>query len=156
MEILVALLLNWLSEHSDFDTSGIPLPTIVELSPEELTREYYSDLSESVPAGSIDDRILALYSWNEGTSGTIYILHRDHTEISLSQERGLDNPLFQERLLHELVHHVQYHLGSYETYQCKNQGELDAYLYGGKFLQLQNVSDPLPNRRVLAHLYSRC
>lgn len=156
MEILAALLLNWISENSDFNTSGIPLPTIIELSPEELTREYYSDLSGSVSAGSVDDRILGLYSWSDGPNGTIYILHRDHTEISLSQERGLDNPLFQERLLHELIHHVQYQIGDYETYQCKNQGELEAYLYGGKFLQLQNVNDPLPNRRVLAHLYSRC
>jgi len=116
MDILVALLLNWLSEHSTYDTTGIPLPTIIELSPEELTREYYSD----------------------------------------HQERGLENPLFQERLLHELVHHFQYQLGKHKTYLCKNQGELEAYMYGGKFLQLQNVRDPLPNRRVLAHLYSRC
>lgn len=156
MDILVALLLNWLSEHSTYDTTGIPLPTIIELSPEELTREYYSDQSSSVPSGGVDERIVALYSWSDGPNGTIYILHRDHTELSLSQERGLENPLFQERLLHELVHHFQYQLGKHKTYLCKNQGELEAYMYGGKFLQLQNVRDPLPNRRVLAHLYSRC
>ncbi len=156
MESLVLVLLAWLSANTEFDISLVPVPNIVELGPREITLEYYSEYPGRMPASGIDERVQALYSWEDSPHGTIYILGRSFTEPSMSQEQGLNNPLFQERLLHELVHHVQYHLGHYDSYECQNEGELQAYLYAGRFLQSQNVSDPLPNRRVLAHMYSRC
>ena len=156
MDALIAMLLSWLASNSQYETGAIPHPRVIEFSPEELTQEYYINSPQMLPADGVDDRIMALYSWNDGDQGTIYILGSDYTEIPLSQETGWENPLFQERLLHELVHHVQYYTGEYETFDCTKQGEFAAYTYGGQFLKQQSVADPLPNRHVLAHLYSRC
>ncbi len=155
MEALLATLLHWLAVNTQFDTN-IPHPTVIELSPEALTKEYYSDSLSAIPANGVDHRIQALYSWNDGPSGTIYILSHEYTDTSPHQETGLNNPYFQEQLLHELIHHAQYHSGEYASFECKNQGELQAYRLGGKFLKQQHVSDPLPNRRVLSYIYSRC
>lgn len=156
MDSLVALLLNWIAANTHYEFGDIPHPAVIELTAQELTRELYRDVPDSIPDSGVDDRIQALYSWEDGQHGTIYILERDNTKVSLSQETGLDNPLFQERLLHELVHHVQYVTGEYDSFTCMKEGELAAYQYAGKFLRQQSVADPLPNRRILAHLYSRC
>jgi len=155
MEAILAMLLNWLATNTELKVGNIPIPSVVELSPEDLTQEFYSD-SGVVPARPVDDRILALYSWTDGPSGTIYILGRNYMDVSSGEDTGLDNPIFQERLLHELVHHIQHHTGEYDEFDCTRQGELAAYLIGGVFFQKKNITDPLPNRHVLAHLYSRC
>lgn len=155
MEALLAMLLTWLADNTEMDTENIPRPTVIELSPEELTKEYYSD-SAVVAASPVDNRLLALYSWTDGPSGTIYILGRKYLGVSAGDDAGLDNPIFQERLLHELVHHVQYHNGQYNEFDCAKQGELAAYLIGGKFFRNIKITDPLPNRQHLARRYSRC
>jgi len=156
MDAVVAMLMTWLVNNTDLEAHDVPLPLVVELSAEALTREYYTDQAALLPASGVDDRIQALYAWGDGENGTIYVLHSSQADVPLSQETGWDNPIFQERLLHELVHHVQFHTGRYEYFACKKEAEKTAYLYGGLFLKQQNVKDPLPNRRVLAHLYSRC
>lgn len=155
MEALLAILLTWLEVHTDLNTD-IPYPEVIELSPNALTKEYYTDYPAAIPVSGVDNRVQALYAWGDGPSGTIYILASHFTELSPNYDAGLKNPLFQERLLHELVHHVQYHNGKYEQFKCQNQGELLAYSLGGTFLRQHNIIDPLPNRRVLAHMYSRC
>lgn len=59
-------------------------------------------------------------------------------------------------VLHELIHHAQFDSGAYDTYSCRNYGELEAYTLGGKYLKDRYVTDPLPNRDVREHMYSRC
>jgi len=156
MDALVAVLLCWILDNSEFSVTEVTHPNIVEMSPADLTQEYYRDYPDSLPESGVDPRIKALYAWDDEGRGTIYILASRYTEVSLSQETGQDNPWFQEVLLHELVHHVQYVTGAYDEYECANEGELQAYLLGGKFLKQQQVMDPLPNRSVLAHMHSRC
>ena len=43
----------------------------------------------------------------------------------------LEDPVFQEQLLHELIHHVQYQTGATADFPCEAFGEMEAYLLGG-------------------------
>ena len=155
MDALIDALLDWLARNSDYDARDAPRPEVVELDAAALTREAYRS-APSPPAGGIDRRLFALYSWEANPDGTIYILDRASTEGLQAGEDPLENPVFQERLLHELVHHAQHHAGAYARFACPAAGERDAYLIGGEYLRRRHVTDPLPNRHVLAHVYSRC
>ncbi len=156
MDALIAFLLSWIAANSNYQIDDIPHPTVIEMSAKDLTYEFYQGNSDVIPASGIDARIKALYSWEDGPNGTIYILSREETELSLSQETGLENPLFQETLLHELVHHIQYVRGEYERFNCASEGEKLAYELGGKFFKQHNIMDPIPNRMILANIFSRC
>ena len=153
MSEMIEVLLLWITLNSTYDASGIVHPVVIELSPEELTLEYYSDNLEFMPASGVDNRINALYSFEHSPAGAILVLACD------AEYQVLDNcvdPIFRERVLHELVHHVQYQSGAYDAFLCKNSGEKDAYLLGGKYLKQRHIDDPLPNRNFWAHIYSRC
>ena len=156
MDALLDALLEWLGRHGDYDVTALPRPAVVELDAAALTREAYRAVPELVPASGIDRRLFALYSWEHGADGTIFVLDRHLTEGRQDGEDPLENPVFRERLLHELVHHAQYHTGAYARFRCPARGELDAYRLGGEYLRQRHVTDPLPNRRVLAYMYSRC
>lgn len=67
-----------------------------------------------------------------------------------------ENPILTERLLHELVHHLQFQSGATDSYLCPAQGELEAYRLGGLYFKQRYIEDPMPNRRFWAHVYSRC
>ena len=156
VEELVAALLAWITWNSDLDPSGVPPPVVRELDRVELTAELYRDATALLPASGVDERVLALYSWKDDPNGVIHILDARLTDGLQPGEPPYENPVFRERLLHELVHHVQYHTGAYRRFTCPSEGEREAYLLGGRYLRQRYATDPLPNRRVLAHLYSRC
>lgn len=156
MEILAAFLMTWIADHSDYQTRDMPLPAIVELAPEELTRQAYSDQPELIPADGIDERVFAMYVFEDGDHGTVYVLGRRWVDGRMIHQGKVGSPAFQERLLHELVHHVQHMSGAYDRFPCRNHGEREAYLLGGKFLASQRVHDPLPYRVVMANRRSQC
>ena len=156
MDMLIDALLDWLMQHGGYDVENVPRPQVHELDAAALTREVYRDAPERAPARGVDSRLFAVYSWDAAPEGVIYILDRALVGGELSGGDPLENPLFQERLLHELVHHVQYHTGAYERFPCRARGERDAYLLGGKFLRQRGVTDPLQDRDILALLYSLC
>jgi len=155
MEILAALLMAWIAEHSDYETRDMPLPAIVELAPEELTREAYADQPELIPADGVDERIYAMYVFDQGENGTVYVLGRRWVDGKMIHKGQIGSPAFQERVLHELVHHVQHMSGEFDRFPCRNHGEREAYLLGGKFLASQRVRDPLPYRMAMANWRSR-
>jgi len=127
MEALMAALLGWLAANSDYHLEGVPAPDVVLMAPTELTREFYRDNVARLPADGVDGRALALYIWDDGQHETVYLLN-DRTGDELAVNDLLDDPVLQERLLHEHVHHVQHHTGAYERFACTRQGEKDAYL----------------------------
>lgn len=157
MEAVVMSLLIWIGKNTAYDTSNIPPPKIVEMSPEALTVEAYSDALAMRPENGVDERILALYNFDEGPNGTIFILGADYTDNKAAHdEPAIMDPVFQERLLHELIHHVQRISGAYDIFPCRNYGELEAYDLGGKYLKQTHAIDPIPNRAFWARVYSRC
>lgn len=137
-----------------------------------------------MPANGIDDRILALYDAQNG--GAVYLrvdpalvdnniksdrfrpvafqtpngfadsllTENDHADANSALFE--DNPILTERLLHELVHHVQHHSGAYDTFPCMAYGEKEAYRLGGLYFDRHYMEDPMPNRQFWAHVYSRC
>ncbi|MEZ5534161.1 MAG: hypothetical protein R3F02_00920 [Thiolinea sp.] len=156
MDAVVLALMLWIGNNSDYNTGIIPHPAIVEMTPKEITKEAYTDNPNGIPEDGVDERIRALYSFEDGPNGTIYIISAHLTKQAKDYNDPKQNPLFQERLLHELVHHTQRLSGVYNTIPCRNYAEKEAYTLGGKFLRAQNVTDPMPNRNFWAHIYSRC
>lgn len=154
-EVLASLML-WIAANTSYDTTGLPLPEIVEMTPEELTAEYYTDAPHLMPVKGVDERVQALYSIEEGAHGRVYILSASLVPGAEDGDASYENPLFQEMLLHELVHHVQHVTGAADSYLCPAQGEVEAYRLAGLFLKQRHVSDPMPNRAFWAHMYSRC
>ncbi|WP_425092822.1 hypothetical protein [Tropicimonas sp. S265A] len=154
-EVLAALML-WISANTAYDTTGMPLPEVIEMTPQELTAEYYTDAPQLMPAKGVDERIQALYSIEEGPHGRVYILDADLVPGAADGDDAYDNPLFREMLLHELVHHVQHVSGVADSYLCPAQGEVEAYRVGGVYLKQVHADDPMPNRAFWAHMYSRC
>ncbi len=156
MKSLLIVLLAWIDQYSVYDTSGMPVPAVVELSAAALTQRVYRYTPEHIPVTGVDHRLFAFYSWEHGEYGTIFIRPASDTEGSDTYDEPLRNPVFQERLLHELVHHVQYLDGAYERFHCDGMAEAEAYKLGGAFLYQKNVIDPLPNRQQIAYFHGLC
>ena len=150
LETLVSSLLVWIATNSGYDTSNIQHPEIQFLTPEEITAEYYGDMLTYMPESGIDPRIKALYAPNDGESGTIYLRF---TEDLAEVEEDIES---QEILLHELVHHVQWQTGATHDWECKNEGELEAYALGSEFLKQHAHQDYMLSRRAWAQIYSKC
>ena len=171
MEKLMAALMVWIGSNTSYNVTEIPHPEVRLLTAEEMTREYYSG-SDVQPESGIDSRIFSLYNSVDSKHGIIYLLDpRLNDTLTLDsadpdvtltdrsqplQQEWLEHPVLQEQLLHELIHHVQYQTGAVEQFPCQAFAEREAYLLGGKYLQLRHANDPLPNRRVLAYMFSRC
>ncbi len=172
MEQLISSLMIWISANTSYNVSNISHPEVRLLSPHEMTEEYYSGTDAPRPESGIDSRVFALYSQDDASNGVIFLLDpRLNNELTtesvgaatLALNRSaplhtdwLENPVFQEQLLHEMIHHVQYQSGTINDFPCPAYGEKEAYLLGGLYLTRRHANDPLPNRKVLAHMYSRC
>lgn len=150
MESLLSTLLIWIAANSSYDTSGLPHPEVQLMTAPEITEEYYSAAPERIPESGIDSRIRALYAPNDGSDGTIYLLHDGNVEEIYEYAE------LREILLHELVHHVQWQTGVADTWSCRNQGELEAYRLGALYLRQQLSQDHLISRNAWAQIYSAC
>ncbi|KEO55169.1 DUF6647 family protein [Thioclava pacifica] len=156
MEALVEALMQWIGDHSDLKVANLTPPEIVMMSPEELTREFYSDAPDLLPEDGVDDRVNALYAASDGQVGTIYLLAPEAVPDAKYYDDPMENPFFREVLLHELVHHVQWQTKLNESWACPREGEKQAYILGGRYLHAVGATDPLPNRMFWAHMYSLC
>ncbi len=154
-QIAIALLI-WISAHSEYTAAQLQPPPIVLLSPEAMTAVVHEREGLPLVAGMVDKRIQGYFSWDDGAKGTIYLVRSEDTPGAGKYANPSDNPLFRERLLHELVHFAQRSTGAYERRQCSAQNEFDAYQLGGLYLRQLGVPDPLPNRLFLARMYSAC
>jgi hypothetical protein len=150
MESLLSTLLLWIAANSSYDTRGVPHPDVQLMTALEITEEYYSDAPERIPEDGIDSRIKALYAPNDGSKGTIYLLHDGDVEEIYEYAE------LREILLHELVHHVQWQTGVADTWSCRNHGELEAYKLGALYLHQQLSQDHLISRGAWAQIYSAC
>ena len=74
MESIALMLMLWIGNNTDYNTTDIPLPAIVEMTREEITTEMYTDHPDRIPESGVDPRINALYSYEDGPNGTIYIV----------------------------------------------------------------------------------
>lgn len=156
MDPLLDALLAWIGDNTAYDVSDIPRPALVEMTPEELTQELYADAPQLLPEDGVDDRVLALYSHEDGENGTLYVLAPRFVADAGSFADPAENPIFREIVLHELIHHVQWASGTADTWPCPSRGEQEAYTLGGLFLFEADATDPIPNRAFWARAYSAC
>ncbi|SMX36104.1 DUF6647 family protein [Maliponia aquimaris] len=156
MDILIDALLAWIGDNTDYDVADIPPPIVLQVSPAELTREFYTDLAHLIPDDGVDERLNGLYAFNNGPHGTIYLVRAADIFGAEDFDDPTENPLFREILLHELVHHVQRKSGAFENWPCPAIGETEAYRLGGRYLRQTRTTDPLGNRNFWAAIYARC
>jgi hypothetical protein len=156
MDPLLDALLDWIGANTAYDVSAVPRPALVELSPEELTRELYADAPQLLPEDGVDDRLIALYSHEDGANGTLYVLAPELVADAEFWDDPTENPIFREIVLHELIHHVQWQTGAADAWPCPARGEEEAYTLGGLYLSETHTPDPIPNRAFWARAYSTC
>ncbi|MEZ5657027.1 MAG: hypothetical protein R3E83_00370 [Burkholderiaceae bacterium] len=156
MEALLLSLLVWIGTHSTLNVEGVELPKVIEMTPTEITREMYRHSGLTAKTPEVNERVIALYDPTAADTGTIYVLAAQLAPRAGKYADKLANPYFQERLLHELVHHVQYRTGEIERLPCRAAAEGEAYRLAGRFIRERGLPDPLPNRRFWTYFYSRC
>lgn len=158
MEQVLEALLVWIATNTGYETASIASPEVVEMTPQEITREFYTDAEHLLPEDGVDTRIRALYTPVDGANGRIYILSAEHVarETGEDYDAPLESPVFREMLLHELIHHFQHASGRAGGFPCPAYGETEAYMYGGAYLKQLNIEDTMPNRQFWAAVYSRC
>ena len=111
MEILLGILIEWLSFNTDVDIKYPP--EVVVMSTEDLAQKYGAPVH-------------ALYSHTEAT---IYL--SSHVDLSTIQGASV--------LLHELVHHYQNASGAMDGYNCVQESEKLAYELQVAYLQQNNA-----------------
>lgn len=156
MDLILDTLLAWLDVNTSYRTGDIPKPELIELSPAEITQEMYSDAKQLIPGDGVDERVLGLYTADRGATGRIYVVGARFLADANKFADPHDNPIWREIVLHELVHHLQWQTGAVQTWKCRNFGELEAYLIGGRFLRQSRVRDPMANRSFEARMHARC
>jgi hypothetical protein len=156
MEQLVASLLLWLASNSTFDVAALKPPPIVLMSPEEMTSMYYRESGRTTGVVKVDARVQGYFRRLGPEAGTVYVISPENVPGAEGFSDPKQNPIFQERLLHELVHYVQWSSGEYERFICPAQGELAAYQLGGRFLRSLGATDPIKSRDFWIPFVSRC
>lgn len=111
MEILLALLIEWLSLNKSIEITTPP--EVVVMSAKNLQDKYGSPVH-------------ALYAHHEAV---IYL--SDSVDLSTMQGASV--------LLHELVHHYQNVSGAMEWYNCIQESEKQAYEIQKDYLVANNV-----------------
>lgn len=125
METLILSLIGWLNLYTDYDTR-VDLPNIVVTEPGNLCRTYGITDAATCKA----TRLKGYYD--------------EQLTIYLTAGFDPDNPNDQARLLHELVHYLQWHNGE-KRYEYRDRLEVEAYRLQEEWRQLHGFPmAPIP------------
>ena len=139
LETLVPNMINFIEDHTDYVYGGWDYPDIIINTQKEICAGVYAE-----PRPDCD---VAGY-YNDDTN-TIYI--RDSPTQHMVEDR------FSEVVLvHELVHFLQYHDGTYEEVKCRQNLEKDAFMIQEKFVSLQNIDPKQAPDPLFALIVSSC
>ena len=107
MESLMLALVGWLNLNTDYDTR-VNLPNIVITEKANLCRQYGIDKA--------------------GTCKATHLVGFYDRDVTIYLYPGFDekNPRDQARLLHEMVHYIQWHNGA-NVGECWGNLEAEAY-----------------------------
>jgi hypothetical protein len=158
MDHLVMTLLLWLATNSSYQVAEHAPPAVKLLTPAALTalvRER-SGIAAEPGEPEVDARLNGMFVPIDGPRGTIYLVRAEDTPRAAEHPVPSDNPVFRERLLHELVHYAQHASGEAANYRCPSQGELAAYRLGSFYLRQLGIADPMRNRRAVAFMQTLC
>lgn len=155
MEGLIDLLLSFVEDHSAYNVAGMDHPVVVEVSRQDLTKQFFRGRAHMMPADGVEERLNALYVAGRDGPDVIFIVPAEEVSGADYFDNPHDNPLWREILLHELVHHAQNQQGG-ETWSCVSRGEAEAYEIGGVYLETLGLPDPMSNRNIWEDLYESC
>ncbi|MFW2587501.1 DUF6647 family protein [Sagittula sp. SSi028] len=156
MEALIDLMLDLVAEHTDYDTTRLDPPVVVEVGRGFMTDRFYDGRAHMMPATGVEERLNALYVEGRNDSADIiFIVPADQFAGASYFENPQDNPLWREVLLHEMVHHAQKHAGG-DTWTCVGRGEAEAYQVGAAYLADLGLPDPMKDRTIWKTLYTDC
>ena len=120
-------MLAFISDVTEYENKGYPLPEIVIVNAKDVCEGAYMREMDDV-----EDCDIAGY-YNDDTN-TIFI--RDTPTRYMSEDR------YQEVVLvHELVHFLQKFSGTYETIECKQALETDAYNVQSLYIDLMGIDE---------------
>lgn len=120
MEALLITLIGWLNMHTDYDTR-VDLPNIVITEPGNLCQNYgIIDVSTCQAT-----RLQGFYD-------------KDIT-IYLNTDFDPNDPADQSKLMHELVHYIQWHNGE-DEHKCWAHLEVEAYELQDQWRSMHDVS----------------
>jgi hypothetical protein len=124
-------LVNFIEDNSNYIYGGWAYPEIIIDTPKEICAVVYEK-----PRPECD--IAGYYNDDDNT---IHIRNSPTKHMT-------DNRFFEVVLVHELVHFLQYHDGTYEEVTCRQELEKDAFMIQDKFVKqqgidLQQAPDPL-------------
>ena len=132
-------LIDFIQEHTDYVYGGWAYPDIIINTQKEICAGVYTE-----PRPECD---VAGY-YNDDTN-TVYI--RDSPTQYMVEDR-----FFEVVLVHELVHFLQYHDGTYEEVTCRQQLEKDAFMIQEKFVKLENIDPQQAPDPLFSLLVSSC
>ena len=120
-------MIGFITDVTEYENKGYPLPEIVIVNAKDVCEGAYQKEIENV-----DECDIAGY-YNDDTN-TIYI--RDEPTRYMTDDR------YQEVILvHELVHFLQKFSGTYETIECKQALETDAYNVQSLYIDLMGIDE---------------
>ncbi|MEZ5659913.1 MAG: DUF6647 family protein [Burkholderiaceae bacterium] len=156
MDALLTSLLIWIGSHSAFDISRVPMPAVIEMTPLQITRQVHRLAGRRAVPAQADARLFGAYDPAAGAHGTIYVVQAVLAPFADDYPDRLANPYFHERVLHELVHHVQKHTDALTRLPCAAAAEHDAYRLAGIFIRERQLRDPIAHRPSLLRMLQGC
>ena len=153
MEALMMTMMVWISIHTGFEVTAAP--SIVYLSPVQVKRYAFGCDQQPVPEGNED-----ACNNDVASVGTPKALYDHETKtILLIEEFKPGTILANSVLLHELVHHLQYHNGYDKKVECQGKLEEQAYQLQDRWLFTKyhtNVWDVVGLGKLLYHIIISC
>ena len=132
-------LINFIQNHTSYIYDGWQYPDILIETEEEICSVIYEDKrTECDIAGYYND-----------IDNSIHI-------VDGPTDHMVEDRFFEVVLVHELVHFLQYHNGTYETIACKQALEEDAFFVQTMFVETQNINPENAPDPLFSLLVSRC
>lgn len=142
LKAIMPNMIDFITEVTDYEYKGYPYPNIVIDNAKDVCEGAYMREIEFV-----EECDIAGY-YNDETN-TIHI--REEPTRYMTDDR------FQEViLLHELVHFLQKFSGTYETVECKQNLEEDAYMVQSMYVDLMDIDEQQKPDPLFAIISSLC
>lgn len=141
-EEVVLDMIQFIEARSDYTYNGEKLPFIEIREPAEI---YLGLIGEPMP----EDISIFPAGYFDHNMNTIYI----------SSEPGpymVEEGFIEVVLFHELVHYLQLVNGTYETVECKNALERDAYKLQAQYVDAMNYPEEQKPDAFFAAIVSMC
>lgn len=135
-------MIEYIEQHSSYSYAGERLPFVEIREPSEI---YIGLMGEPMP----EDATVFPAGYFDHNMNTIYISSKPGPYM-------VEEGFIEVVLFHELVHFLQYENGIYETIECKNALERDAYKLQIKYIDYMDYPEEQKPDPFFAAIVSMC